>query len=144
MSLLIDSNVFVSAVLGRSAPLLRHVILNCAAIMPMRVHEEASKLTAALLLARQRPPVGLSDLFGPANTVSMDVAFEHEAAAKWLLGRRHASDWPILATAMAFEAPIWTKDRDFLGTGVATWNNRTIRFYVDGTISPLADESADR
>ena len=32
------------------------------------------------------------------------------------------NDWPIVATALMVNAAIWTSDRDFAGTGVATWS----------------------
>ncbi|MBM3514871.1 MAG: hypothetical protein FJX59_14340 [Alphaproteobacteria bacterium] len=35
------------------------------------------------------------------------------STAKWLLGRDRLSDWPILATARAYDAHLWIKDRDF-------------------------------
>ena len=39
-------------------------------------------------------------------------------------------DWPILATALALDLPIWTEDRDFFGCGVATWITRTVQIYL--------------
>jgi acetyl-CoA acetyltransferase family protein len=50
--------------------------------------------------------------------------FESEARAR--LGKRDPDDWPILATALAVNCPIWTEDTDFFGCGVATWTGPLI------------------
>jgi len=46
------------------------------------------------------------------------------------LRQRDVEDWPILATALLFNCPIWTEDKDFFGVGVATWTTANIRFYL--------------
>ncbi|TRU47719.1 MAG: hypothetical protein EWV91_10405, partial [Microcystis aeruginosa Ma_QC_Ca_00000000_S207] len=38
-------------------------------------------------------------------------------------------DWPILATALLFNCPIWTEDQDFFGTGVPTWTLDRVHLY---------------
>jgi hypothetical protein len=40
------------------------------------------------------------------------------------------SDWPILATALALQYPIWTEDMDFFGCGVATWTTDRVDLYL--------------
>lgn len=132
--IVIDSNVVVSAVLGRSIPLFDYVVQHCAAIVPARVLEETTKILESRRYAEGHRRVDLGAIFAPTTIAPAEISFEHEAAAKWLLGPGRDKDWPILATAMALAAPIWTKDRDFLGTGIATWSNRTIRYYVDGEL----------
>ena len=36
-------------------------------------------------------------------------------------------DWHTVALALAFDTEIWTNDRHFLGCGVPTWTNETLR-----------------
>ena len=55
---------------------------------------------------------------------------DYQAIAKKLLRQRDVEDWPILATALLFNCPIWTEDKDFFGVGVATWTTANIRFYL--------------
>ena len=52
-----------------------------------------------------------------------------EAAARARIHYKNSKDWPLLAAAIAHNAAIWTDDRDFFGTGVATWTTRNIRFW---------------
>lgn len=67
-----------------------------------------------------------------ANVVILDEAIysalEDEARARSL---RDARDWPIVASALALSADIWTNDNDFLGTGVATWTTETLQAWLD-------------
>lgn len=67
-----------------------------------------------------------------ANVVVLDEAIysalEGEARARSL---RDPADWPVVATALALSADIWTNDNDFLGTGVGTWTTETLQAWLD-------------
>jgi predicted nucleic acid-binding protein len=67
-----------------------------------------------------------------ANVVILDEAIssalEEEARARSL---RDPTDWPVVASALALSAGIWTNDKDFLGTGVATWTTETLQAWLD-------------
>lgn len=62
-----------------------------------------------------------------ANIVVLEEAvysaIEDEARARSL---RDPDDWPVVASALALTAGIWTNDNDFLGTGVPTWTTETM------------------
>ena len=55
-------------------------------------------------------------------------ALEDEARAR---SRRDPDDWPVVASALALSADIWTNDNDFLGTGVATWTTESLQAWLD-------------
>lgn len=55
-------------------------------------------------------------------------ALEVEARARSV---RDPRDWPVVASALALSAAIWTNDNDFLGTGVATWTTETLQSLLD-------------
>jgi predicted nucleic acid-binding protein len=67
-----------------------------------------------------------------ANVVVLDeaiyAAVEDEALARC---RRDPTDWPVVASALALSAGIWTNDNDFLGTGVPTWTTETLQVWLD-------------
>ena len=46
------------------------------------------------------------------------------------LKKRDEEDWPVLATALALECPIWTEDADFFGAGVATWTTDRVELLL--------------
>ena len=65
-----------------------------------------------------------------ANIVILDegiyAALEEEARQRSL---RDPRDWPVVASALALNAAIWTNDNDFLGTGIATWTIDTLQCW---------------
>jgi predicted nucleic acid-binding protein len=67
-----------------------------------------------------------------ANVMILDEAIysalEDEARARSL---RDPTDWPIVASALALSADVWTNDNDFLGTGVATWTTETLHRWLE-------------
>ena len=50
-------------------------------------------------------------------------------AALARIGARDPDDWPVLACALLLNCPVWTEDRDFFGTGVATWTTALVELY---------------
>ena len=55
------------------------------------------------------------------------AALEEEARSR---AQRDPRDWPVVASALALTAGIWTNDNDFLGTGVATWTTDTLERWL--------------
>lgn len=55
---------------------------------------------------------------------------EYQSAARSRIGRRDPDDWPVVATALLLDLPIWTEDQDFFGTGVATWTSDRVELYL--------------
>lgn len=59
--------------------------------------------------------------------------YEHDrGAADRRLGAAGKSDWPALAAAIAWEAEIWSDDRDFFGVGVPVWSTPNVQFAETG------------
>lgn len=55
-----------------------------------------------------------------------------ESAREEALARiRDVDDWPALALGLQLECAIWTEDRDFFGTGIATWTSSTVERYLN-------------
>ena len=59
-----------------------------------------------------------------------EVYLDHKAVALARIEQRDPDDWPILATALALECPIWTEDNDFFGAGVPTWTTDRVEIYL--------------
>ena len=72
-----------------------------------------------------------------ANIATLDegiyAALEDEARERSL---RDPRDWPVVASALALNAGIWTNDNDFLGTGVATWTTDTLQRWLQRQPEP--------
>lgn len=141
MRLVVDTSVLVGELL-RAAGRVRLGDERLELFLPERIAGELSvelprRISA---FARRR---GLPDEVGvelalacraavDANVVVLDqavyAAFEDEARARSL---RDPNDWPVVATALALSAAIWTNDNDFLGTGIATWTTTTLQAWLD-------------
>ena len=55
---------------------------------------------------------------------------EYQGAAHSRIGRRDPDDWPVVATALLLDLPIWTEDQDFFGSGVPTWTTDRVELYL--------------
>ncbi|MGA3211377.1 MAG: PIN domain-containing protein, partial [Terriglobales bacterium] len=54
----------------------------------------------------------------------------YEDTARRRTEMRDPHDWPIVAVALLLGLPIWTEDRDFFGSGVATWTSDRVELYL--------------
>jgi predicted nucleic acid-binding protein len=43
---------------------------------------------------------------------------------------RDVHDWPIVATSLLLNCPVWTEDRDFFCSGISTWTTDTVELYL--------------
>jgi predicted nucleic acid-binding protein len=57
---------------------------------------------------------------------------KYEKMARSRVAIKDPADWPIVATSLLLDCPIWTEDRDFFGSGVATWTTQTVELYLRG------------
>lgn len=98
--------------------------------LPRRIAAFARRRGLDRTVSDELGSVGLDAI--EANVVVLDVgiyaALEDEARLRSL---RDASDWPVVAAALALLADIWTNDNDFLGTGVATWTTETLQRWLE-------------
>ena len=62
--------------------------------------------------------------------VGQSLYEEFEERARSRVSSRDVDDWPVVATALLLNAPIWTEDQDFFGSGIATWTSNKIELYL--------------
>jgi len=72
----------------------------------------------------------LDALCNIVQEVNLDAYFAFEQEARQRLAGRDLEDWPVLASALALQCPIWTEDTDFFGTGVATWKTDRVELFL--------------
>ena len=139
--LVVDANILIRAVLG---PRARNIIVGnadrTAFFAPEVAYEDARKYLPALAAKhRHGPEVAAQalEVLDAFEVVVLAVAEETYAVARLdaeaRLQGRDLDDWPILATAMVLDCPIWTEDQDFFGTGVATWTTDRVELYLNNT-----------
>jgi predicted nucleic acid-binding protein len=126
-SLVVDAAVLIAAVRGRSSGAILEAQKAATLLTTDRVVQEARR---RIELGLQRPD--LLDLLGALLeqitvvplAALQPLLSECETALRDAVASRNGStrDAHVLALARAVGADIWTTDRDFAGTGVATWS----------------------
>jgi predicted nucleic acid-binding protein len=123
----VDAAILIAAARGRSSDALRAVTKRALLVTTDRALQEARR---RLVLGMNRPDLGevISLLAGEMTVVPVAALTmllrPAELALQAAVASRNGStrDAHMLALAWAAEADIWTTDRDFAGTGIATWS----------------------
>jgi predicted nucleic acid-binding protein len=132
--LVLDANILIRAVLGLRVRTLLASYGTVEFFSPDTAYEEARKHLPEILTKRGIAPQAalalLDSLAEVIQPVQRDTYESFEDAARRRLASRDLDDWPVLATALALGCPIWTEDRDFFGTGVATWTTDRVELFL--------------
>jgi predicted nucleic acid-binding protein len=126
-ALVVDAAILVAAARGRSSAAVKKAAAKRLLMTTERAIQEAKR---RIELGMKRP-----DLLAIVDTLTESIAVvpatdiesnlpESEHTLKEAVASRNGStrDAHILALAWAVDADIWSSDRDFAGTGVATWS----------------------
>lgn len=141
-TLVLDAAILVAAARGRSSGAIIEVQRNSILVTTDRVVQEARR---RIELGLKRPDLlAIIDDLVEEMTVVPVVTLEHlmaksEIAQRNAVASRNGStrDAHVLALARDADADIWTTDRDFAGTGVATWSTPNL-------LEALADAERSR
>jgi len=123
----VDAAVLVAAARGRSSGALLEAGRSASLVTTDRVVHEARR---RIELGLRRPELLaiIDGLLAEMTVVPVaaltPVLAESEIALRDAVASRNGSirDAHVLALARSVEADIWTTDRDFAGTGVASWS----------------------
>lgn len=134
--LVLDANILIRAALGsRVLSLLRKYAERVEYLAPDTAFQEAAEHLPNILSKRgisQLPALDALDLVSRlVQVIRPETYVACEYVARQRLDRRDADDWPVLASALALDCPIWTEDTDFFGCGVATWTTDRIELYLE-------------
>lgn len=136
--LVLDANILMRAVLGRR---VRQIIEthseHAAFFAPDVAFAEARRHLPGVVRKRGGDDAAVEAALELLEAVARNVdeieaeAYEpRRSAALARIEKRDPDDWPILATAMALDCPVWTEDNDFFGTGVPTWTSDRVELYL--------------
>ncbi len=134
--LALDANILIRAIFGKKVlSLLRRYEENVELYAPDYCIQEAlAKIPEIAAKRKEIPEFAELNLLLFVKTVVLvvDRSFysEFEEQARSRISRRDPNDWPVVATALMLNAPIWTEDRDFFGCGIATWTSDRIEIYL--------------
>lgn len=136
-AIVVDANILIRFALGKR---VAHLIENHAGtvdfLAPDIAFAEARRNLPNILRGRGHTAVQENVTLAALNTAEEVVAavlfssYEPmRVPALARIGPRDPHDWPVLACALLLNCPIWTEDRDFFGTGVATWTTALVQLY---------------
>ncbi len=125
--LAVDAAILVAALLGRSAGVFRRV---AERVLLATTDHALAEATRRVGLGMRRPDllVALNSLLAGVDVISVEALSSlipnAEVALRDSTPSRNGStsDAHILALAWEFDADVWSHDRDFAGTGIATWS----------------------
>jgi predicted nucleic acid-binding protein len=131
----LDANILIRAILGkRVREILETHSTRVRFFAPDTAFTEAREHLPEILLKRRiNPEVAvtvLNELSVVIGCIEAEIYGPFETAARQRLHKRDEDDWPVLATALALECPIWTEDEDFFGAGVATWTTDRVELLL--------------
>src|SRR5579862_7394834 len=131
----LDANILIRAVLGRRVrEILETNFTRARFFAPDTAFAEAREHLPEILQKRGiHPEVALTvldELSVLIGCIDVEIYGPFETAARRRLQKRDEDDWPVLATALALECPIWTEDADFFGAGVATWTTDRVELLL--------------
>jgi len=135
--LVLDANILLRAVFGqRVRELLEAFEDTVIFYSPDVCFQDARKYIPEVSSRRRIDPLaGLAVLDEVSNIVeSVDQSLyeEYETTARERVTPRDPDDWPVVAVALLLDFPIWTKDQDFFGSGIATWTSDRVELYLRG------------
>jgi len=134
--LVLDANILLRGIFGlRIRDLLASHQETVEFFTPDVCIEEALRHIPAIAQHKRVDPVQVTaDLHQLVHLcvsiVDRTLYEEYEEAARIRISARDPDDWPIVATALLLNAPIWTEDQDFFGCGVATWNSNSVEQFL--------------
>lgn len=132
---ILDANILIRAVLGnkvRNLLLTYHTEVDF--LTPDICIDEARKYIPSLLNKKNAPIEPALKIFDKLTSLMQIIDFSvyqiHMNEAKERLKNRDLNDWPIIASALTFNCPIWTEDQDFFGSGISIWTTDRIHLYL--------------
>jgi predicted nucleic acid-binding protein len=134
-NLVLDANILLRAVFGaRVRDLLEGYEDIVSFYSPEVCFEEAAKHLPAIAdrkrLQLSTSLLALEKLQNIVQVVDRRFYWKHEEAAHERIALRDANDWPVVATCLLLDCPVWTEDQDFFGCGVSTWTTNNVEIYL--------------
>lgn len=135
--IVLDANILIRAVLGRRVSGLlydygddieffttQHCFAEARQHLPTVVQKRANISLDDALQALDKLETIVYAIESPFYEPFYDEAYRR-------IGNRDPNDWPLVALALQLGCPVWTEDKDFFGSGIATWMTETVEQYLE-------------
>jgi predicted nucleic acid-binding protein len=133
--IVLDANILIRAVLGRHVRALLEAYEDSIVFYtPDVCFDDAREYLPRVLSSRgDDPETGMAVLDHIGLLVQpVDEALYRDFGqlARERVAARDAEDWPVVAVALMLSVPVGTEDRDFFGSGIATWTTDRVELYL--------------
>ena len=133
--LVLDANILLRAVFGvRVRALLETYEDSASFYTPDICFTDARNYIPVIATARRLDAVAgllvLNQLARLVEIVDESLYEERKSSARVRMLSRDVEDWPIVATSLLLDCPVWTEDQDFFGSGIATWTTNNVELYL--------------
>jgi predicted nucleic acid-binding protein len=133
--LVLDANILLRAVFGvRVRALLETYEDSVSFYTPDICFTDARNYIPIIATARRLDLVAgllvLNQLARLVEIVDESLYEERKSSAQERMLSRDIEDWPIVATSLLLDCPVWTEDQDFFGSGIATWTTNNVELYL--------------
>jgi predicted nucleic acid-binding protein len=133
--LVLDTNILIRGVFGvRVRSLLLAYEDSVSFYTPDICLRDARKFVPIIAATRHLDPTAalliLDQLVRPIEIVDQTLYEKYKPSARERMISRDIEDWPILATSLLLNCPIWTEDQDFFGSGAATWTTNNVELFL--------------
>jgi predicted nucleic acid-binding protein len=122
--LVLDANIMVSALIGRSFTLFEQLVAR-----GIELYATDAQLAETHKTLSGRPfatPKWVDNQIARLLTAIMVMPLDHylayEAKARSRLHERGQPDWPVLAASIEIAGAVWSHDKDFFGSGAPVWS----------------------
>jgi predicted nucleic acid-binding protein len=131
----LDANILLRAVFGVQVRTLLETYEDSVTFYtPDVCLNDARKYIPVIAATRQFDPAAgllvLDQLARLVEIVEHSIYEEYEYSARERMLSRDVEDWPIVATSLLLDCPVWTEDHDFFGSGIATWTTNNVELYL--------------
>lgn len=134
--IVLDANILIRAVLGKKVREL--LFKHCDEVeffTPDVCIDDAKKYLPMIFEKRSFPFEPVMDVLlhmeAMLNIVEYGIYQDRKEDAKRRIKSRDLNDWPIIATALTLNCPVWTEDQDFFGTGISVWTTNRIHIFFE-------------
>ena len=136
-AIVLDANILIRAALGRRVRMLLEAYEDPVAFYtPDVCFDDAREYIPRLFGGRgDDPETGVAVLDQIRLLVQpVDEALYRDFGqlARERMAARDVEDWPVAAVAPMLSVLAWTEDRDFFGSGIATWTTDRVELYLRG------------
>lgn len=133
--IVLDANILMRAVLGQRVRVLLEIYEEAVSFYsPDVCFDDARHYLQELFQKKKRDPepglAMLDRINGIVQLVDESLYASHEKLARERVEIRDENDWPVAAVALLLELPVWTEDKDFFGSGIATWTTDRVEIYL--------------